>query len=205
MLNCCDKTELRAQARDLRRSISPQQRAIAAINLLENLKTLEHFRRAKTVAMYIQNDGEIDPLEVVKWCWKNHKITYVPIVVADSRSLLFAQLDSTSALVNNRFGITEPDVAADKIIPAQQLDIVLLPLVAFDQNGNRVGMGGGFYDTTFAFMTQNMTQGMTKKCAQLPKLIGIAYEVQKADKVLSMSWDIPLNLVVTDKGITKTI
>ncbi len=94
-------------------------------------------------------------------------------------------------MIKNIYGIREP-----KLIPANRraawaLDLVLLPLVAFDALGNRMGMGGGYYDRTFSF--KSLRKGMTG-----PNLIGLAHEIQRVEKLPIESWDIPLTSIVTD-------
>ncbi len=143
--------------------------------------------------MYLVNDGEIDPVKVMQWCWENSKIPYVPVVETEMNKLVFAEVTPQTRFRENKFGIREPENAETRIVTAQQLDLVLAPLVAFDQNGNRLGMGGGFYDRTFDFLTNTDTAG--------PELIGIAHEIQKVQRIDVEPWDIPLTTVVTDKQV----
>ncbi len=143
--------------------------------------------------MYLVNDGEIDPVKVMQWCWDNSKIPYVPVVERERNKLVFAEVTPQTRFRENRFGIREPENAETRIVAAQQLDLVLVPLVAFDQTGNRLGMGGGFYDRTFEFLTNTDTAE--------PELIGIAHEIQKVQRIDVEPWDIPLTTVVTDKQV----
>ena len=193
-MNTSTKPAIRKLIRDRRRSLSDEQRARAAKGLLDQLLTITEFQEAQSVAMYLVNDGEIDPVEVMKWCWKNDRRPYVPVIIAEKgTTLLFAELQQDTEFVKNRFGIKEPVVAPQNLIEACALDLVLMPLVAFDSQGNRVGMGGGYYDSTFEFITRTT--------ASKPDLIGIAHEIQKVEEIKAESWDIPLSRVVTDIGI----
>ena len=188
------KSELRRLIRDRRRALSDEQRTCAAAGLLKQLCGLDDFMQSENVAMYLVNDGEIDPIDTMHWCWQNHRKPYVPIVVQKgSNCLLFAEIQETTEFVENRYGIREPVVAPDDLVEASDLDLVLMPLVAFDSFGNRVGMGGGFYDTTFEFLKNGEKQK--------PVLIGIAHEVQKVERIEAESWDIPLSRVVTDNRV----
>ncbi len=108
-------------------------------------------------------------------------------------TLLFASVTVQTRYADNRYGIKEPLVKSADIIGAERLDLVLMPLVAFDESGNRIGMGGGFYDRTFAFK-----QSRSEK---KPYLIGIAHEIQKVDAIAAEHWDVPLTMVVTDKQV----
>ncbi len=108
--------------------------------------------------------------------------------------LWFSEYKFGDKLIRNRYGIFEPDIRRRKPIPAWGLDLLLLPLVAFDASGNRIGMGGGFYDRTFAYLK-------TRNRWHTPKLIGIAHELQHIDSIEPNAWDIPLNGIVTESRI----
>ena len=174
-----------------RRGLSPRDQAAAASGLLEQLRTVPGFLEAKNIAMYIANDGEIDPVEVMNWCWSNGKKALVPLVpAAGDRNLCFAEVNRRTAFTENRFGIPEPEVSGEQLVYPRHLDLVLLPLVAFDEKGNRIGMGGGFYDTTFAFLKDG-----NPPC---PLLVGVAHDVQRVKSITADRWDIPLSVVVTN-------
>ena len=188
------KPELRKRLRARRRSLSRAHQTGAARNLLAQLKSLPVFRNARKIAMYLANDGEIDPVRVMAWCWRNGIQCYVPVVIPGGRNtLVFAEATEHTTFVENRFGIQEPVVRGHNLIDPQQLDLVLLPLVAFDTNGNRVGMGGGFYDATFGSVRE--TGG------DRPRLIGIAHDIQRVGRIDAEPWDIPLSAVVTDAAV----
>lgn len=177
-----------------RKSFSSEQQNTAARNLLVQLKYLSEFDAAGSIAMYLVNDGEIDPIEAMRWCWGNQKNVYVPVVTqSDKNSLVFAPVHKNTEFQENKFGIREPIVDIKDIEFAENLDLVLMPLVAFDQQGNRVGMGGGFYDTTFEFLKNN--ELLT------PTLVGIAHEIQKVEDISAEYWDIPLGTIVTDAAV----
>ncbi|HBP2722431.1 TPA: 5-formyltetrahydrofolate cyclo-ligase, partial [Pseudomonas aeruginosa] len=93
----------------------------------------------------------------------------------------------------NRFRISEPLADAGRQRKAWALDLVLLPLVGFDEQGGRLGMGGGFYDRSLAYLAR-------RKNGHKPTLIGLAHECQKVDRLALASWDIPLAGTVTDAG-----
>lgn len=193
-MNPSDKVELRKFMRNKRRSLSASEQATAAAGLLQQLTAIPGISESRRIALYLVNDGEIDPVEMMKWCWDSGIKTYVPVLFQEQiNSLRFAEIHAASRLRENQYGIREPVVEAGQLQLARQLDLVLMPLVAFDQYGNRLGMGGGFYDTTFEFIR--------KEEVSRPVLIGIAHELQKVDRIMSESWDIPLERVVTDKSV----
>ncbi len=124
---------------------------------------------------------------------------FLPIVIintelAHPNSLQFARYDMQTRFKTSKFGIDEPDFEAGQVIGADQLDLVLMPLVGFDRQGNRIGMGGGYYDSTFSFKNaSNMVQS--------PQLVGLAHAAQQVDHIDSEPWDIPLSAVITDTHI----
>ena len=193
-MDTSNKSTIRKLIRDRRRGLSDEQRTHAAEGLLQRLLTVSAFQEAHSVAMYLVNDGEIDPVSVKKWCWENGRRPYVPVIVPEKgTTLLFAELKEDTKFSENQFGIMEPISGPDDLIEANMLDLVLMPLVAFDCYGNRVGMGGGYYDTTFEFVSDALPSK--------PDLIGIAHELQKVEKIDAESWDIPLSRVITDSAI----
>jgi 5-formyltetrahydrofolate cyclo-ligase len=184
---------LRQSIRQKRRALSPKQQTIAARKLLIEVKKLPIIQKAKHLALYLPNDGELDPTLIIQWCWKQKKNVYLPVLHPLSHNRLwFVRYTQYSPMTRNLYGILEPKTPYRFIRPAKMLDIVLLPLVAFDKNGGRLGMGGGYYDRTFSFIRQYN--------AQKPRLIGLAHELQKVEKLPVESWDVPLTGVVTDSG-----
>jgi 5-formyltetrahydrofolate cyclo-ligase len=198
-----NKSSLRIELRHKRRSLASQQQRQAALGLLAQLRSVPEFLASGKIAMYLVNDGEIDPIAVMKWCWENNKSTYVPIIVQqESNALVFAQVNRGTEFIENKYGIREPVVERDQVISAEHLDLVLVPLVAFDSDGNRIGMGGGYYDTTFEFIHDRAKNTPRKPASDdRPALIGIAHEIQKVDRVCVEHWDIPMTKVVTDKYV----
>jgi 5-formyltetrahydrofolate cyclo-ligase len=91
----------------------------------------------------------------------------------------------------NRFGIPEPVVAQRQLIKPWALDMVFVPLVAFDNHGHRLGMGGGYYDRTFAFKLQ-------RTYLTGPVMVGLAHNLQHRPSIASNPWDIPLDWVITE-------
>lgn len=187
------RQQLRLQMRRARRALSPLQQKRAAKSLLNQLLQLPTFTQAQHIAVYLAADGEIDTQYVIEKCWQLGKTIYLPILhpVRHNR-LWFARYKQDSAMIKNCYGISEPDPHRNARRQAWALDLVLLPLVAFDSQGGRMGMGGGYYDRTFAFTAQR--QGKLS-----PKLIGLAHEIQKVDQLPVESWDIPLAGIVTNQ------
>ena len=183
---------LRAEMRAQRRAISEAERTSMARSLARHLGNWLRLRRARKIAGYLANDAEMDPAPVLDLTRASGATVMLPVL--HRGALWFLPYDRDTPLVVNRFGIPEPDVAAGRRCRASDLDLVLVPLVAFDSAGNRLGMGGGFYDRTFAYMRN-------RAYWRRPRLIGIAYEFQHLDHLPSHPWDVPLHGVATEKRL----
>jgi 5-formyltetrahydrofolate cyclo-ligase len=135
-------------------------------------------------------DGEMDPTPLVGEARAAGKQLHLPVLATDgSDTLRFATWQTDTLLQLNRFNIPEPSPDTAELRAPAQLDLVFAPLVGFDANGNRLGMGGGFYDRSFAFLRSG---------ARKPLLIGLAYEFQKLPELRAETWDVPLAGVATD-------
>ena len=188
-----DRTSLRKELRALRNALSPSQQAAASAWALRYLMKIPQFLRAKHIALYIANDGELNPQPIAEQLWKMGKQVYLPVIHSSlERKMWFVEFTPNTPLIPNRFGIPEPESSSAHKFPPHLLDVVLLPLVGFDRQGNRLGMGGGFYDTTFAFHRQKKGK---------PYLIGLAHSCQEVDSLEPADWDIPLFGIATDKEV----
>jgi 5-formyltetrahydrofolate cyclo-ligase len=188
------RTALRQELRHRRQMLSPQQQRQASLDVLHQLNQLPLFRQSQRVALYIAADGELDPAFIAQHLWQQNKDCYLPILdSAESVELRFVRYDAETPLRPNRYGIPEPDPRHNPNLSAELLDMVLLPLVGFDRAGVRLGMGGGFYDRTFAFKQHS--------APNKPWLIGLAHGCQEVEKLVAASWDIPLMGIATDKEI----
>ncbi|MDG2502679.1 MAG: 5-formyltetrahydrofolate cyclo-ligase [Porticoccaceae bacterium] len=186
--------DTRQQLRAKRRSLSTVEQRSAGMSLAANLRRETFFMRAKRVALYLANDGEIDPDKLLDTAIKSGKQCFLPALhPMKTNSLYFIEYSSKTQLVTNKFGILEPAFNIAQVAAPWSLDIIFMPLVGFDRQGNRIGMGGGYYDRTLAFM------GAQEKLK--PVLVGLAHSCQEVDLISRQCWDIPLHLIVTDREI----
>jgi 5-formyltetrahydrofolate cyclo-ligase len=177
-----NKVRIRQVLRRKRRAIPRAKRQQAAKALLRKaLPLLRHYHR---VAFYFPLGEEIDPSYVFKAAVKQKKKVYLPVL--QGKQLYFTSSEA-HAWKKNRFGIPEPQ--GEKISP-RNLDLVFVPLVGFDRAKHRLGMGGGFYDRTFAFLRH-------RKYWRAPKLVGLAFDEQEVDILPAEPWDIQLDDVIT--------
>ena len=181
-----DRDVIRREMRGARAALAPNQVAAAAAALSERIGALPGYINAGSVAGYLATPGEMDPLPAMRRALADGKVCYVPVI--SGKRLRFAPWTPDSLLRKNRFGILEPAVETEQLLLPAALQLVLVPLVAFDVYCNRIGMGGGYYDRSFA--------GHTAGGAQL--LAGIAHDMQKVDTLAAQPWDVTLDCVVTE-------
>lgn len=184
---------LRRLLRQERRNLPPLQQRLAAQRLHRQLAQHPLFRRARHIALYLPNDGEIDPRPLLRAAQKMGKATYLPVLNAWPRTrMVFQRVRAGEPLQPNRFGIAEPPFCPARQRPVWTLDLLLMPLVGFDEHGGRLGMGGGFYDRSLAYRSR-------RKKSHKPTLLGLAHECQKVDRLPLASWDVKLQAAVTDR------
>lgn len=190
-----DRSTLRRQLRAARRALSPLEQHQASQRLWRQLAQHPLFRRARHIAFYLANDGEIDPAILLEHAQRLGKHCYLPVITGwPADRMHFQRLVPGQRWITNRFGIREPLIDAGLQARPWRLDLVLMPLVGFDAAGNRLGMGGGFYDRTFAYRRR-------RQCWTGPRLLGLAHHCQKVAQLPTASWDIPLDGIVSDQQI----
>lgn len=186
---------LRRELRARRRALSASQQKIAARHLAQHLSRLPALRKSRRIALYWPMDGEIDPRGLQGMDdFSGHEF-YLPVLQRfPAGTLRFARSRKHGPrLQKNRFGIPEP--RGRRALPAAAMDVILLPLTGFDAKGNRLGMGGGFYDRTLAVQHW--------RGHQRPLLIGVAHACQEMEQLPLQSWDVPLHWVVSDRRALK--
>jgi len=187
------KRNIRQSIRQQRQSISIKESAQAAESLCKNLVNLDAYQSSPTIASYLTFDGEIGTQLINQQIQKDKKVCFLPKLKPwPPNRLWFMPYTPNAPLNKNRYGIPEVDLPVDQAIRPSQLDIILMPLVAFDELGNRLGMGGGFYDATLAHLP---TMGRKPLC------LGLAYEQQKQDILPAEPWDFQIDGVITEKNV----
>lgn len=183
------RQQLRQQIRRARQQLSQAEQQIAAETLAKVVLSAPELQRANTIAVYLSNDGELDTLPLIHALWQQGKHVALPVLHLFTQGhLLFQRYQASTKLRPNKFGIAEPVPNVNELVLLTQLDVICMPLVAFDDAGNRLGMGGGFYDRTLA------------PCALLPQpptLVGLAHQCQQVAAIPVEAWDVPLPMIAT--------
>lgn len=187
-----NKSRLRREIRARRSALPPAAARTAADRAVHRLWSLPCLARARSLALYLPNAGELDCTPLAVQAWRRGRQVFLPVI--SGSTLRFAPFHSHSAMRANRFGIPEPVAPRRHWRTASQLDVIIAPLVAFDIHGHRLGMGGGFYDRTLAFLSR-------RSCARRPHFIALAFEMQKVAELPADAWDVRPDAVITESAI----
>jgi len=184
------KSQLRRQLLARRLKLDAAQRRSADAAIVKTAIELVQAQNAQKVSGFLAFRGEPDLAPALTGFDADGRQVYVPVI--KGRDMRFVRWQADAETRTNHFGIAEP-VNADELAP-QQLDLVLMPLVGFSSGGGRLGMGAGYYDRAFAFCRHETTR---------PRLVGVAYRLQQVDSLPLDEWDVPLDDVITEDGLTR--
>lgn len=175
-----DHKKLRTKVRNKRLALSPLQQQLAASRIHKKIIVDPVFKQARHIAFYNAIQGEVNLQRLLKHALTQGKNCYLPSVIAKQKELHFYQIHSLKQLRKGSFNILQ--APHQNRIHARQLDLVLMPLLGFDDTGHRLGMGGGYYDFTF--------RHLAKQNFRKTYLLGVAHRCQKVDTIKSNVWDI---------------
>ena len=179
---------IRKNLRSKRRSLSPLEQKKAQLNVLHHLNSLAIFHSSKKIGLYLHAFGEVHTDLIIKLCFQKNKQVYLPMICSMNQRLVWVRI-SKNQYVNRRFshhplGMKEPMATRAKHVSS--LDLLIMPLLACDQYGTRIGMGGGYYDRTLA------------SAKHKPYRLGLAHQFQFIEHTLKrQSWDQPLDALLT--------
>lgn len=182
-----ERQAIRTHVRHLRRGLSDRQQTLAANSVAEHALNVAAVDNAQHIALFLSVDGELNTRPLIARLWQQQKHVYLPVLHPFSAgNLLFLHYTPETILTPNRLRIPEPPLDVRHIMPLDRLDVMFVPLVAFDQQGQRLGMGGGFYDRTLQHWRSHRF---------LP--IGLAHDCQQVETLPTAAWDIPLPAILT--------
>lgn len=191
--SAADRKRLRRELRQQRRNFCGPEREQAETCVARRLLSHRWFLRARYVAVYMAFDGELDLTPILNPASQQRKQLFAPQLNRSRWGMCFVNCGSgATAMGLNQYGIREP--TAGRPIDPRSLDLVLVPLVAFDDHGTRLGMGGGHYDRLFSFLR-------TRRLWRHPKLLGVGFELQRHTTLPKESWDISLHGAITEQRI----
>ncbi|WP_419420323.1 5-formyltetrahydrofolate cyclo-ligase [Legionella sp. D16C41] len=181
------KQILRNTNRAVRKKLPLSYQKEAAAKICTRIRQLKEYRYAKRIAFYHAHGGEISLKEIWQAAPMHGKYCYFPVITAEKK-LLFLPATPATPLIENHYGILEPDVDLTHAIAPSNLNLIFIPLLAFDNYGTRLGMGAGYYDRTL----ENEHHAL---------LIGVAYDFQYEPYIIPQEWDVPLTAVITPNNI----
>ena len=183
--------------KEYQRKISIKKRAILKDNnsnafktLQDHLKDLINFKNYKIIASFISFKSEISTQFLNEFLLNNGKILCLPIIKNNSETLNFIEYNLKTKLVSGKFGIMQPSDLSKEFLP----EIILTPCLAFDENGFRLGYGGGYYDKTFSYL---------KKIKHKFISIAVAFDDQKIDELVHDKYDQKIDYILTEKKLYK--
>ena len=180
------RNQLRQQIRKTRANLTALQQQQAEDSITQQALALIEERNAQHIALYVSFDGEISTEKLIKTLWAQDKYVFLPVLHPfNPNHLLFLRYLPDTPMLKNKFGIWKPKLNVQNVLPLDELDILFTPLVAFDKQGNRLGMGGGFYDRTLQHW---------QKSPFIP--VGLAHQCQQVEQLPTEAWDVPLHQIL---------
>jgi len=158
-------------------------------SIYEKLIKIVEFDSCKKLFIYVSFDMEINTHKIIKLALEKGKNVYVPKVISKDFGMLAVRLNNLMDLKKNRMGILEP-IDKTEIIDPKDIDLAIIPGLAFDLKGNRIGYGGGYYDRFFS-----------DKKKKLPIMIALAYESQVFPQIQEETYDIIVDKIITEKNV----
>jgi 5-formyltetrahydrofolate cyclo-ligase len=188
-----NRNDIRREMRARRRLVTRRERMLAAHRFVIAAEHARLLRPGRRIAVYQPFGHEADVARITARAWFRGCTVYLPVVTHRTRfAMQFVPFNPDTRLKKNDFGIPEPVSSPGERISPLQLDVIFMPLVAFDVKGWRLGSGAGFYDRCLRHLRG------TRRWRR-PKLVGVAYEHQKIEALFPGDWDVPMDAVLTER------
>lgn len=179
---------LRRSAIAARRALDDKSREVASSKICQRVIRSHEFLSCKTLVCYLPAYDEVDPTAIIERAWRAKKRVFAPVITMRG-AMTFRKITPNTVLRRNEYGLWEPE--SGPCIAAKHCDLVITPVVAFDDFDNRIGMGSGYFDRCFAFLKH-------RRRWRRPKLTGLAFDCQKVEKIAPNPWDIRVYQVITE-------
>lgn len=183
-----DKDQLREKLKSIRSEVTPDLALTVALSVWNILRTLSEYRGSKGVGAFASTSGEINTLPILEGILRDGKHLYLPKVIKNETRFDFHPVKDLKTMTPGPFGILEP--SGHKAAPWKELDLVLVPGLAFDHKGNRLGFGRGYYDRVLPLLNRSTLT------------VGLGYSFQVVERVPVEPEDIPVAALLTEKGFT---
>lgn len=184
------KSDLRKNMLIQRKNMKVEDVVVLSNKIIETIMELPKFINSKSIMLYLSFNNEVNTYPLAKWCLENGKKVVVPYCIKETREIIPFEINNfTKDLTKSSFGIMEPKHDLLKKADIKDIDLIIVPGVAFDENCNRLGFGAGYYDR------------FLPKRAKNTSIIGIAYDYQVINKIPTGIYDVPLDFIITEKKI----
>lgn len=185
-----EKKALRKEILTKRKNLDTAEKENIDEKILDRFFESKYYKEAKKVFIYISYDSEIDTIKIIDKAFKDGKKIYVPRTEFESRVMDAVEITSFDNLIKSSYGILEPSINTPYINP-NELDLIVVPGVAFDRKGGRMGYGAGFYDRYFKKINKDNIERITK--------LALAYDFQVLEEVPMSAQDVPVDYIITEK------
>ena len=182
------KAEIRKSILQTRNAMTREEIAAASQEIVKKLTEMEEIRRASTLMVFLSFGSEVDTDDLIRWGWGEGKRIVVPLCCPETRELMPCRIDGFDELETGHYGIREPKASSLQPVPQREIDAVLIPAVAFDRRGCRIGYGGGYYD--------RFLPGVPRAAK-----IGAAFACQIVAEIPADPYDVTVDIIVTEADI----
>jgi len=184
------KDSLRKNMLNERKSMDINNVTAFSNKIISTIMELPEFINCKSVMLYLSFNKKVDTYPLAKWCLDNGKTVIAPYCIKTERKIIPFKINNlTNDLAKSTLGVMEPKHDLLKKIDIEDIDLIIVPGVVFDEHCNRIGFGAGYYD-----------RFLPKKSINTP-VIGIAYDYQIIDEIPTGEYDVPLDFIITEKRV----
>lgn len=184
------KSSLRKSMLKKRRSLSNEEVKKKSEIIISRLMDLDVFKKSKTIMVYLSFKNEVDTYELIEWCFKHNKSVVAPYNIPSEKKIIPCKIKNLDDNIQtSSLGVLEPNIQVVKEVDLNNIDLIIVPGVAFDKNRNRLGFGGGYYDRFLSRRTKSTPAA------------AICYDFQLVDEVPIGDFDIPMDMIITENNI----